>query len=136
MTSHMFVPVLETLHALLRDFPIQAQMYSIEIDVESPDRPEVIVQLAETQLPATARGLLEWHRTLADSQILALRTLDGATLHLRVCGQIDTDDTPVAVIGETPFSERLLGNGLQPGQEVPLAFDELATWALGLGLIP
>jgi hypothetical protein len=134
--SAKFLPLLESLHTLLRDYPIQAQMCSIDFDVEPPDGPEVLVQLAETELTATARGLLEWHRTLASSRILAKRTTDGATLHLEVCGQIDTDDTRVEVWGETPFDERLIGAGTQPGQQVPLSVEQLATWAAGLGLIP
>lgn len=134
--SEKFLPLLESLHTLLRDYPIQAQMCSIDIDVESRDRPEVLVQLAETELPATARGLLEWHRTLANSQILAKRTTDDTTLHLEVCGQIDTDDTPVEVWGEIPFDELLIGAGLQPGHQVPLPIEQLATWAAGLGLFP
>jgi hypothetical protein len=130
--SDMFLPVLDSLHTLLRGYPIQALMCSIEVNAESPARPTVLVQLAETDLAATARGLLEWQRTLADSQIVAARTTDGTTLHVGVSGQLDTDNLPVEVWGAAPFEERLIGAGLEPGERLSLPVEELAVWAVGL----
>jgi hypothetical protein len=131
--SDNFLPPLDSLHTLLRDYPIQAEMCSIEVNVETSDRPAVLVQLAEADLAATARGLLEWQRTLAESQVFASRTVDGTTLHVGVSGQLDSDATLVEVWGAAPFDERLIGAGLEPGERVSLPLEELAVWAVGLG---
>ena len=131
-TSETFLPLLDSLHTLLRDYPIQADMSSIEVNAETSDRPAVLVQLAEADLTATARGLLEWQRTLAQSDLFASRTTDGTNLHLGVSGHLDTDNTLVEVWGETPYDEQQIGAGLQPGERVALPLEELAVWAVGL----
>ena len=131
-TSETFLPLLDSIHTLLRDYPIQADMSLIEVTVETADRPAVLVQLAEADLAATARGLLEWQRTLAETHLFASRTTDGTTLHLGVSGQLDTDDTLVEVWGEARYDERQIGAGLQPGERVSLPLEELAVWAVGL----
>ncbi|MGH3876511.1 MAG: hypothetical protein ACRDSK_05670 [Actinophytocola sp.] len=131
-SSANFLPLLDSLHTLLRDYPIHADMCSIEVNVETSERPAVLVQLAETDLTTTARGLLEWQRTLAEGDIFASRTTDGMTLHLGVSGHLDTDNTLVEVWGEAPYDEPLIGAGLQPGERVSLPFEELAVWAVGL----
>ncbi len=130
--SDNFLPLLDSLHTLLRDYPIHADMVSIEVHATPPARPEVLVQLAEADLAATARGLLEWHRTLARGHALAERTTDGTRLHLGVCGKLDTDHTPVEVWGEAPYDEQMIGAGLEPGERASLPLEELAVWAVGL----
>jgi hypothetical protein len=129
--SNMYLPLIDSLHTLLRDYPIQADLSSIKVDTASP-RPVVLVQLADTELAAIARGLLEWHRTLADSRCVAARTSDGAIVQLGVCGHSDVDGTHVEVWGYAPYDEPLIGADLQPRERVSLPLEELAVWAVGL----
>ena len=133
--SNLFLSLLDSLHALLRDFPIQADMVSIEVHATPPARPEVLIQLAEADLAATARGLLEWHRTLAGARSVAVRTSDGDIVHLGVCGHSDEDGTHVEVWAYAPYDEQLIGADLRPGARVSLPFEELAVWAVGLGRV-
>jgi len=133
--SDKYLPLQEAFHALLRDYPIQADMASVKVDTTSQARAVVLVQLAETELAAIARGLLEWHRTLAGARSVAVRTSDGDIVHLGVCGHSDEDGTHVEVWAYAPYDEQLIGADLRPGARVSLPFEELAVWAVGLGRV-
>ena len=133
--SDKFLPPLESIHNLLRYYPIQADLASIKVDTTSGVRSRVMVQLAATDLTTIAAGLLEWHRTLADSAAVAARTSDGVTVHLGVCGINDEDGSDVDVWGCAPYDPKLIGADLQPGERVSLPFEELAVWAIGVGRV-
>jgi hypothetical protein len=133
--SDKFLPLLDSIHSLLRHYPVQAEVGSIRVVAESSARQLVMVQLAAGELTTVAAGLVEWHRTLAAGRGVAARTSDGATVHLGVCGHIDEDGTDVEVWGCAPHDARLIGDDVMPGERTSVPFDVLAVWAIGCGRV-
>jgi hypothetical protein len=134
-TSDKVLPLLDSIHRLLQNYPIQAEITSVKVVADGPSRELVMVQLASGELGTVAAGIIEWHHTLAASHCVATRTSDGATVHLGVCGHIDEDGTDVEVWGSTPHDNRHIGSDLLPGERAAVPFEVLAVWALGGGRV-
>jgi hypothetical protein len=130
-TSETFLPLLDSIHTLLRDYPIQADMTTVRV----VDGDRVVVQLAAGDLGAVAAGIVEWDRTLAAGRRTIERSSDGATVTLGLVGHVDEDGTDVEVYGDTTYDARRLGTDLLPGETTAVPFEVLAVWAIGSGRI-
>ncbi len=130
-TSETFLPLLDSIHALLRDYPIQADMTTVRV----ADGDRVVVQLAAGDLGTVAAGIVEWDRTLAAGRRTIERSSDGATVTLGLVGHVDEDGTDVEVYATTPYDARRLGTDLLPGETTAVPFEVLAVWAIGSGRI-
>jgi len=133
--SENFLPLLDSIRLLLRHYPVEAEMTSVRVVAESDSRQLVMVQLAAGTLGTVAAGIAEWHRTLAAGRCVAVRSSDGATVDLGVCGHIDEDGTDVEVWGSAPHDARHIGSDLMPGETASVPFEVLAVWAIGSGRV-
>ena len=133
--STKFLPLLDSIRLLLRHYPVQTEVTSVRVVAESDSRQLVVVQLAAGELGTVAAGIAEWHRTLAAGRCVAVRSSDGATVDLGVCGHIDEDGTDVEVWGRTPHDARHIGSDLLPGERAAVPFEVLAVWAIGAGRV-
>lgn len=128
--SEPFVPLLESIHELLRDLPVRAPMDSVQVVARQPWEILAVVQLAAgSSLGAVTRGLVEWNATLVDGQFLAERSACGGMLRLGLAGRTD-DDTTVEVWGVLTYASKHTGLLLDPGQRIHLTVSELAYWML------
>lgn len=131
--SARFVDLLASLHTLLANYPIEADMSSVEVEIDAFGREAATVHLWPTRLAALAAGLVEWERTLASGTASVWRTRDGRRVHLTVQGRSDEGDIPVQVWGSARFHEHLFGD-LAPDERRPIDTALLALWALGGGV--
>lgn len=128
--SARFVPLLEAIHELLRDYPIRSAMGSIRIMAEESYRQVVVVYLASgLSLATLTRAVIEWHKTLDTATVAAERSSCGATLRLGLIGR--TDETNVEVWGEIPHDSARTGLLIDPGRRTFLSLDEIAGWLVG-----
>lgn len=130
-TSDLFLPLLDSIHALLRDYPIQADIATVRVVAGE----RVVVQLAAGDLGAVAAGIVEWDRTLAAGRRTIERSTDGATVTLGLVGHVDEDGTDVEVYATTTYDARRLGTDLLPGETVAVPYEVLAVWAIGSGRV-
>jgi len=130
--SARFVDLLESLHTLLANYPVQSDIASIEVEVDAFGRDAAVVHLWPTTLATLAAGLVEWDRTLACATASVRRTSDGRSVHVTVSGRSDEGDVPVQVWGSTVFHEHLFGP-IQPGHRHPIDMSALRVWAIGGG---
>lgn len=129
--SETFLPLLDSIRVLFRDYPIQADMTAVRV----VDGERVVVQLATGDLGAVAAGIVEWDRTLAAGRRTIERSTDGATVTLGLVGHVDEDGTDVEVYGTTPYDARRLGAELLPGEIIGVPFEVLAVWVIGSGRV-
>jgi hypothetical protein len=130
-TSETFLPLLDSIRVLLRDYPVQAEMTAVRVVLGE----RVVVQLATGGLGTVAAGIVEWGRTLAAGRHTIERSSDGATVTLGLVGHVDEDGTDVEVYGTTPYDARRLGAELLPGETTTVPFEVLAVWAIGSGRV-
>jgi hypothetical protein len=128
--SGKFLGLLESLYTLLTNYPIQADISSVEVEIDAYGREVAAVHMWPTRLTTLASGLIEWERTLATPTASVWRTLDGHSVHLTIQGRSDEGDVPMRVWGATPFHEHLFGD-LAPGDRRPVDTSVLAVLALG-----
>lgn len=128
--SARFLPLLEAIHELLRDYPIRSAMGSIRILADESYRELVVVYLASgMSLTTLTRAVIEWHKTLDTATIAAERSSCGATLRLGLLGS--TDETKVEVWGEIPYDSRRTGLLIDPGRRTFLSLNDIAHWLVG-----
>jgi hypothetical protein len=132
--SDRFVGLLASLHTLLANYPIEADMSSVEVEIDAFGREAATVHLWPTRLAILAAGLVEWERTLASGTASMWRTPDGHSVHLTLNGRSDEGDIPVQVWGSVPFHEHVFGD-LAPGDRRRIDTALLALWALGGGQV-
>jgi hypothetical protein len=133
--SDKFLPLLEAMHVLFRDYPIQGEMTDIRLVTES-GRGLVVVRLATGELPTVAAGMVEWYRTLAGPRGIAFRSTDGTTVYLGLVGRDDETDTDIEVRGRVAFDERhRVSLDLFAGEQKSLSLEMLALWAIGSGRV-
>jgi hypothetical protein len=130
-TSQTFLPLLDSIRVLLRDYPIHADMTTVRV----VDGERVVVQLATGDLGTVAAGIVEWDRTLAAGRHTVERSPDGATVTLGLAGHVDEDGTDVEVYGTTTHDARRLGTDLLPGETTTVPLEVLAVWAIGAGRV-
>jgi hypothetical protein len=130
-TSQTFLPLLDSIRVLLRDYPIHADMTTVRV----VDGERIVVQLAAGDLGTVAAGMVEWDRTLAAGKHTIERSSDGATVTLGLAGHVDEDGTDVEVYGTTTYDARRLGTDLLPGETTAVPFEVLAVWAIGSGRV-
>lgn len=128
--SQRFVPLLKSIRTLLRDYPVRAEMDSVQVMTVFPWRMVVQVQLAAgSSLAVVSRGLVEWDRTLVAGQVKAERSPCGAILRLGIAGK-NEDDTAIEVWGVLAYDARHTGLLIDPGERIDLSVDQLAHWML------
>lgn len=125
--SERFLPLVEAIYELLRDYPIRSEMGSVRIMAEESWREVVVVDLASgLSLTALTRAVIEWHKTLDTAAIAAERSTCGATLRLGLIGR--TNDTNVEVWGEVPYDSQRTGLLIDPDQRTFVSVDDIAYW--------
>src|ERR1044072_1966865 len=130
-TSETFLPLLDSIRVLLRDYPTQADIATVRVVAGE----RVVVQLAAGDLGSVAAGIVEWDRTLAAGHSTIERSSDGATVTLGLAGHVDEDGTDVEVYGTSPYDATRLGADQLPGETTAVPFDVLAVWAIGAGRV-
>jgi hypothetical protein len=133
--SDKFLPLLDAMHTLLRDYPIQGEMTEIRVVLaESPGR--VVVRLATGDLPTVAAGMVEWYRTVVAPSGTVFRGTDGTTVHFGLVGRDEETGVDIEVRGRVAFDERYrVSLDLFPGEQKPLTLEMLALWAIGSGRV-
>lgn len=125
--SARFVPLLEAIHELLRDYPIRSAIGSIRVLAEESSREVVMVNLAGgLSLATLSRAVIEWHQTLDTATVAADRSDCGATLRLGLIGRSNNID--VEVWGETPHDSDRTGLLIDPGRRTFLSVEGIAGW--------
>lgn len=93
------------------------------------DGEQVTVHLRPFQLTGLAAALLGWVDTLTRITVTAWRPPHGATVHLRLTGQLP-DSIDVLVFGGVDYTDTVFGD-LQPGGRHIVALSVLDAWAAG-----
>jgi hypothetical protein len=127
--SYRYLHPLESVHDLLRSYPMRAEMSSVNFTSDPAGRASVTVQLRDADPAVLAAGLVEWQRTLYPPEIWAWRNAATDGVHIVVSGfGPECDKTPIAVLaGPIPHTPRL-DTALEPGTPRRLDPDTLHSW--------
>lgn len=127
--SARYLGALRSLQDMFVNYPMRAEMSSINIAMDSVGNLSVMVLLRASDPVILAAGIVEWKRSLTKGSSWVWRTPCGEEIYVSTTGYApECDEIPVVVMAGPISADCYLDHDLDPDEPEELSVDTLYRW--------